>query len=100
MPDTHIRPSGGAEVTFDPAELFFSRTNSNGVIRSGNDVFQRISGYPWDALLGAPHNIIRHPDMPEGVFSLLSQGPCARHRRAGQNNLPPANRMRFNWARS
>lgn len=73
MPDAQFRPTGGAEVKFDAAELFFSRTNANGVIRSGNAVFQRISGYDWDALLGAPHNIIRHPDMPQGVFWLLWQ---------------------------
>lgn len=58
-------------VPFDPADIFFSRTDGRGVIRSGNDVFQRISQFGWDALIGAPHKVIRHPDMPKGVFRLF-----------------------------
>ncbi|MFE3961184.1 PAS domain S-box protein [Nocardia sp. NPDC059091] len=61
-------------------ELFFSTTDRHGVIRLGNSVFARISGYAPDELAGAPHNIVRHPDMPAGVFELawerlLSGGP-------------------------
>lgn len=59
------------EITFDFAELFFSRTDERGKICAGNDVFQRISGFHWQELLGEPHNIVRHPDMPRAVFRLL-----------------------------
>jgi aerotaxis receptor len=59
------------EVPFGFEELFFSRTNPSGIIQSGNNVFQRVSMYPWEELLGKPHNIIRHADMPRGVFWLL-----------------------------
>jgi PAS domain S-box-containing protein len=59
------------EVGFDFAELFFSRTDKRGKILSGNTVFQRISGYSWSELIGKPHNIIRHPDVPRAVFWLL-----------------------------
>lgn len=52
-------------------ELFFSTTDRRGVIRSGNRVFVRISRYGLEQLLGAPHNIIRHPDMPAGAFELM-----------------------------
>lgn len=52
-------------------ELFFSTTDRKGVITFGNDVFARVSGYPLAQLLGAPHNLIRHPDMPRAVFKLL-----------------------------
>lgn len=52
-------------------ELFFSRTDENGKILSGNSVFQRVSGYDWDELLDKPHSLIRHPDMPRAVFWLL-----------------------------
>lgn len=58
-------------VPFSFDELFFSRTDSRGIILSGNSVFQRISQYSWDELIKKPHNIIRHPDMPKGVFYLL-----------------------------
>lgn len=58
-------------VEFEPHELFFSRTDSRGVILSGNEVFHRVARYEWDEMLGAPHKIIRHPDMPKAVFWLL-----------------------------
>jgi hypothetical protein len=41
------------------------------VILTGNEVFVRVSGYELDALVGKPHNIIRHPDVPRAVFRLL-----------------------------
>jgi aerotaxis receptor len=59
------------EAPFEISELFFSRTDDRGIIISGNEVFRRISGYTWDELVGAPHKIIRHPDMPKGVFYIL-----------------------------
>jgi aerotaxis receptor len=52
-------------------ELFFSTTDRRGVIRSGNSVFVRISRYGLDELVGSPHNINRHPDMPAGAFHLM-----------------------------
>jgi aerotaxis receptor len=59
------------EVPFTFEELFFSRTDWRGVILAGNSVFQRVSLYNWDELIQKPHNVIRHPDMPKGVFWLL-----------------------------
>ena len=59
------------ESYFDLKELFFSRTDLRGVILSGNSVFQRVSVFNWEELIGAPHSCIRHPDMPRGVFYLL-----------------------------
>lgn len=58
---------------FEIDEIFFSRTDRRGVISSGNSVFQRTAGYDWERLLGAPHRLIRHPDMPKAVFWLLWQ---------------------------
>ncbi len=52
-------------------ELFISRTDARGIIISGNTIFQRVSQYGWDELIGKPHNIIRHQDMPKGVFYLF-----------------------------
>lgn len=59
------------ESKFGVEELFFSTTDAHGVIRFGNDVFSRVSGYALGELIGKPHNIIRHPDMPRAVFRLL-----------------------------
>lgn len=52
-------------------EMFFSTTDRKGIIQSGNAVFARVSGYTMEELVGQPHNIIRHPDMPRVVFRLL-----------------------------
>ena len=45
-----------------------SKTNLKGEITYVNDEFCRISKYPKDELIGKPHNIIRHPDMPSSEF--------------------------------
>lgn len=60
-----------AERAFDITDVFFSTTDRRGVIRSGNDVFARVSGYRISELVGRPHNVIRHPDTPRTVFRLL-----------------------------
>ncbi|NPA51868.1 MAG: PAS domain-containing protein [Aquificae bacterium] len=59
------------ESIFKENEMFFSSTNLKGVILSGNSVFTRVSKYSIDEMVGKPHNIIRHPDMPKVVFKLL-----------------------------
>lgn len=61
----------GTEAAFDVAEMFFSRTDDRGVIEAGNTVFQRIAGYDWSDLLGAPHKLIRHPETPKGLFYMM-----------------------------
>ncbi len=61
----------GEEVTFSPDEVIVSKTDPRGVITYANAVFQRVSGYTEAELLGQPHNLIRHPDMPACVFKLL-----------------------------
>src|SRR5690606_31957630 len=47
------------------------RTDAAGLIQFGNSVFQRVSIYDWDELLGKPHKIVRHPDTPRAAFWLL-----------------------------
>ncbi|HEY5482648.1 MAG TPA: PAS domain-containing protein, partial [Propionibacteriaceae bacterium] len=53
--------------------MFFSTTDQRGVITDANSVFVRLSRYPLPSLLNAPHNIIRHPDMPGGAFEAMWQ---------------------------
>lgn len=65
-----FRPESG-EAPFEIQEIFFSHTDDRGIIQSGNFLFQNISHYSWDELIGAPHKIVRHDDMPKGVFHLL-----------------------------
>ncbi|MBL8672790.1 MAG: PAS domain-containing protein [Alphaproteobacteria bacterium] len=70
MPRQERRPSG-LESPFGENELIVSKTDPTGRLTYCNDIFQRVSGYAESELLGQPHSIIRHPDMPRCVFKLL-----------------------------
>jgi len=52
-------------------DFIVSKTDIKGRITYGNRIFIEFSGYSEAELLGAQHNIIRHPDMPRAVFKLL-----------------------------
>jgi len=52
-------------------ELIISRTDLQGNITYANHTFCDISGYEMDELMGKPHNIVRHPDMPTSAFKEL-----------------------------
>lgn len=49
-------------------QLIISRTDLCGNITYANDTFADISGYRADELVGRPHSIVRHPDMPKSIF--------------------------------
>ena len=70
MRATAIQPSG-VEHLLGPGELIVSKTDPKGVLTYVNHVFCRMAGAREEDLLGRPHNIIRHPDMPRAVFKLL-----------------------------
>lgn len=59
------------ESYFEPHELFFSRTQKNGVIVAGNRIFAKVSAYPIGEMLGRAHSIVRHGDMPRAVFKYM-----------------------------
>ena len=59
------------EATMKPGSRLITTTNLKGVITYCNDDFVDISGFSLDELIGANHNIIRHPDMPSSVFKLM-----------------------------
>jgi aerotaxis receptor len=69
--DQRLSGVSASEAAFNLDELFYSRTDAKGVITSGNSVFQRVAGYEWHELLGAPHNVVRHPEMPRGLFYFM-----------------------------
>jgi PAS domain S-box-containing protein len=70
MSRTPITPTG-REAYFAENDIIVSKTDLRGIITYANDVFVQISGYSEAELLGQPHNIIRHPEMPGCVFKLL-----------------------------
>jgi len=59
------------EIKLRKDKIIVSKTDMKGIIIYANDYFVEVSGYSEDELLGKPHNIIRHPDMPKAVFYLL-----------------------------
>ena len=59
------------ETTVPENELIISRTDLNGVITYANETFCEISGYALEELIGKPHSIVRHPDMPRSIFADL-----------------------------
>lgn len=68
---SHPEPSTTSTLTVGVDELFFSTTDRRGIIQGANSVFLRLSQFPRDEILGSPHNIVRHPDMPGGVFRIM-----------------------------
>jgi PAS domain S-box-containing protein len=66
----YITPTD-VEVFFDQDDIIVSKTDPKGRITYANRTFCQIAGYSEAELLGQPHNIIRHPDMPRAVFKLL-----------------------------
>jgi len=56
---------------FSTNEKLVSTTDLNSYIRYANPEFIKISGYSEKELIGSPHNIVRHPDMPKEAFKSL-----------------------------
>ena len=61
----------GVERRLGPEELIVTKTDLQGRITYANEVFLRISALEEPETLGQPHNLIRHPEMPRGVFHRL-----------------------------
>jgi PAS domain S-box-containing protein len=66
----HVTPTG-RETFFPASEMIVSKTDLRGRLTYANNLFCRIAGYREAELIGQPHSIIRHPDMPRSVFRLL-----------------------------
>lgn len=61
----------GVERFFEEDEIIVSKTNLKGHITYANDVFLRVASYTEKEVMGQPHSLIRHPDMPRCIFKLL-----------------------------
>lgn len=59
------------EIMMDENDFIVSKTDLKGRIIYANRIFMKMAGYAENELLDVQHNIIRHPDMPRGVFRLL-----------------------------
>ena len=61
-------PVSGWEYPFPSGKTLVSSTDTKGRIVYCNDAFVEVSGFTMDELLGQPHNLVRHPDMPEEAY--------------------------------
>ena len=59
------------EIKLDPKKIIVSKTDANGIITYANDYFVEVCRYSQNELIGSPHNIVRHPDMPKIAFKLM-----------------------------
>jgi len=59
------------ETPYPDGRLIVSRTDPTGIITHVNRSFVDMSGYSEEELIGAPHSILRHPDMPPAAFKDL-----------------------------
>jgi aerotaxis receptor len=71
-------PVTDTEYTFSESQKLISSTDLRGKIRHCNQAFVEVSGFTREELIGQPHNIVRHPDMPsdayENMWSHLKTG--------------------------
>ena len=56
--------------TLGDDDFIVSKTDTSGKIIYCNEIFTKMAGYPAASLIGANHNLIRHPDMPKIAFKL------------------------------
>ncbi|MDQ7989441.1 MAG: PAS domain-containing methyl-accepting chemotaxis protein [Candidatus Dactylopiibacterium sp.] len=67
------QPVTEVETLLPENTFIYSRTDLKGRITAVNEAFARVSGFPPEEMIGQPHNLIRHPDMPEAAFADMWQ---------------------------
>ncbi|MDO5093074.1 MAG: PAS domain-containing protein [Propionibacteriaceae bacterium] len=80
---TRLVRTTNLETHFPSGELIVSQTDTQGIITKCNEAFVRMSGYTEAELLGQPHSILRHPDMPAAAFADLWETVNAGKRWSG-----------------
>lgn len=70
MRGTAIAPTG-VERRFGAEEIIVTKSDLKGRITYANEVFLRVAGYAEDEVVGRPHSMLRHPDMPAALFALF-----------------------------
>ena len=64
-------PVTQTEISLRDDAIIVSRTDARGILTFVNSEFIETSGFTEEQLVGAPHNIVRHPDMPQAAFADL-----------------------------
>ena len=66
-------PVTNREIEMQDEDILVSKTDTGGRIQFCNQAFVDISGFNDEELVGSPHNLVRHPDMPKEAFANLWQ---------------------------
>ena len=61
-------PVTNVETLLPENQFIYSRTDLKGQITEANEAFCEISGFAREEMVGQPHNMVRHPDMPPAAF--------------------------------
>ena len=64
-------PVNNVETLLPEGEFIYSSTDLKGIIVEVNEAFARISNFTREEMVGQPHNMVRHPDMPPEAFADL-----------------------------
>lgn len=67
----NFETKSGQEIIINEKDMIVSTTDRTGIILYANDVFCTVAGYERKEVIGKPHNLVRHPEMPKVVFKLL-----------------------------
>lgn len=87
----------GNERVLDNDAFLVSQTDAKGLIVFANDDFCKVAGYSVDELIGKPHNIIRHQDMPKAAFKDLWDTIKKGQIWTGYVKNAPKNKSQFYW---
>ncbi|MFB9867370.1 methyl-accepting chemotaxis protein [Vreelandella sulfidaeris] len=63
------QPVTQREYVLSEEAVLISRSDLKGNVTYANPTFVEVSGYSRDELIGSPHNLLRHPDMPEAAYA-------------------------------
>jgi len=63
------QPVTAVETILPEGEFIYSRTDLKGMIVEANEAFAKVSAYTREEMIGQPHNLVRHPDMPVEAFA-------------------------------
>lgn len=61
------------EVEVYDKSILLSESDKNGIITYTNRRYLKLTGFSEEELIGAPHKLLRHPDMPQGVYKAMSK---------------------------
>ena len=73
QPPIDVRQTTGHAVGLGSHRALQSKTDCRGIITQASRSLAEISGFAVDELIGQPHNILRHPDVPDSIYYLMWQ---------------------------